>query len=123
DVISDLPDDSEVVADPHDTHAAFPLQSLHKVNDLRLGGDVERRCGLICNEQLRIASECDRNHHSLPLTARELMRIVAQATFRIGQPDRLEQADRPLPSLRVAEPQMLFRPLSELSLECEQWIE
>ena len=41
----------------------------------------------------------DRDHHALPLPARQLVRIGVQPGLRVGQPDRLEQLERTGPRL------------------------
>ena len=61
--------------------------------DLLLHGDVERRRRFVGDEQLRVGGDRCRDHHSLLLTARELMRVATHQRRRVGQLDLLEQFD------------------------------
>ena len=56
--ITTLGDHAQIVGDEHDGHAALGLQSLQQLQNLRLDGDIQRRGGLIRDEQLRAAREC-----------------------------------------------------------------
>ena len=72
--------------------------SLSRRQDLRLHHHVERRRGLVGDDQRRVARERHRDHHPLLLAPRELVRVVVQAAG--GQPDLLEElagADARLP--------------------------
>jgi hypothetical protein len=67
--------------------------SVQQLEDLGLDHHVERRGGLVRDDQARGAGERHRDHHALLLPARQLMRIVADAPRR--QTDLLEQVARP----------------------------
>ena len=86
--------DAEIVGDDHDGDAEPPRQILHQLQDLRLDGHVERGRRLVGDQQLGIAGKADGDHHALAHAARELMRILLEAAFRIGDPDQRQQLDR-----------------------------
>ena len=69
-----MPDDVEVVGDEDVREPELPLQVLEQVEDLRLHGDVERRHGLVADDQLRVDRERARDTDALALPARELVR-------------------------------------------------
>ena len=56
-------------------------QSLDQLEDLGLDRDVQCRRRLVCEDQLRIAGQRDRDHHALAHTARELVRVVVVAVL------------------------------------------
>ena len=64
-------------------------QPLEQLEDLRLDHDVERRRGLVPDDQRRVAGERHRDHHALAHAARELVR-VALPRFRLDA-HQLEQ--------------------------------
>ena len=59
-----------------------------------LDGDVERGRRLVGDQQLRVARECDRDHHALAHAAREAVRVVAQPLGGARDAHLLEQLDR-----------------------------
>ena len=64
------------MADEHHRHAELGLQILQQINHLRLNGHIQRRYGLIADDQLGPIDHGARNAHTLVLTARQLMRIA-----------------------------------------------
>ena len=97
DPVGDLPDHGQVVRDEDEGQVEVGLEAPQQVQDLRLDRDVERRDRLVAHDQLRLQRKGARDADSLPLAARELVRV---AVVVLGaQPDALEQlAD---PRLRV----------------------
>ena len=81
------------MCDQHNRRAepAFELQ--HQLEDLGLDGDVERRGGLVGDQQPWVAAERHGNHHALAHAAGELVRIVAHATLRIGDAHQAQHLD------------------------------
>ena len=65
--------------------------SREDVEDLRLDRHVERRRGLVRDQELRLAGERHRDHRALAHAARELVRVVAQPRPRAWDADPVEQ--------------------------------
>ena len=84
-----MPDDGEVVGDEQVGEVELALQVLEQVDDLSLDRDVERRDGLVGDDEVGVEGEGTGEADPLPLAARELVR-VARGGIR-GQPDGLEQ--------------------------------
>ena len=84
-VVGRLGDHAEVVRDQDDGAAEVALQLVHQLQDLGLGGHVERRGGLVGDQQVGVVDERHRDHHALPHSARELVRVVVHA--RLGARD------------------------------------
>jgi hypothetical protein len=87
---------AEVVGDQDHGHLAVALQRLEQVEDLRLHGDVERRRGLVGEEQLGAARQGDGDHDPLAHAARHLVGVHAQAALGLGDAHRGEQRERGL---------------------------
>ena len=68
---------------------SFSPQLLEQVQHRRLHRDVERRDGLVGDEQLRLEREGARDAHALALTAGELARIGVERPR--AEPDEVEQ--------------------------------
>ena len=86
-------DHAEVVRDENDGHAEVALHLPDEFEDLRLNRHVERRGGLVGDEQFGVAAERHRNHHALPHAAGELVRIGAQPALRVRYADEREEFD------------------------------
>ena len=69
-----MADDVEVVRDEDVGQAEVVLQVLQQVEDLCLHRDVQRRDGLVADDQLRVHGEGPRDADALTLAARELVR-------------------------------------------------
>src|SRR4051794_6932643 len=80
DLVAEIVDDGQVVADQDVTEAELLLEVLHQVQDLRLHGDVERGDRLVGDDQLRLGDQRARNSDALALAAGEFVRIF----LRIG---------------------------------------
>ena len=87
--------DAEVVGDEEEGELELGARSVEQLEDLRLRGHVERGGGLVGDEHARTVGQRHREQHPLPHAARELMRVVAGAPVGAGDPDLLEQLDRP----------------------------
>ena len=53
DFVGDFRDDAEIVRDEQERHPRLALEIADEVEDLRLDGHVERRRGLVGDQQLR----------------------------------------------------------------------
>src|SRR6516164_6511300 len=105
DLVANLGDHSEIVGYENDRGIGGGLQVTHEVEDLRLNGDVERRRGLVGNQELRIASECESDHCPLAHAAGKPMRIVVDALlgrWDFHQPQQIDGARTRLSSRQAA---------------------
>ena len=91
DVVGDLADHAEVVADEQHAHPVLLLELGEQLEDLALDGHVERGRRLVGDQQLGLAGERHRDHHALLLAARELVRIRGEPPLRLGHADLDEQ--------------------------------
>ncbi len=91
DVVGDLADDAEVVADEQHAHPALLLEPGEQLEDLALDRDVERGRRLVGDQELRLAGERHRDHHALLLAARELVRIRGEPALGFRHADLDQQ--------------------------------
>ena len=101
DAVRDLPDDREVVGHEQVGDAEVLLEVAQQVQDLGLDRDVERRDGLVADDELRPQRDRARDADALALAAGELVR-VAVVVLRV-EADALHQlVDRVLDAARAA---------------------
>lgn len=79
----------QVVADHDQTEVLLGHQLLDQPQDLSLDHHIESRRRLVRDDQVRVAGQRHRDHHTLPLTAGELVRIRVRARGR--QPHVLQE--------------------------------
>jgi hypothetical protein len=115
DVVRRLGDDAEVVGDDDDRAAELALEPVHQLENLRLRRHVERRRRLVGDQEVGVVDQCHRDHHALAHAARELMRVVVHAAFRLRNADRLEELERPTPRLAGAHVAVELDRLDELA--------
>ena len=77
-----MPHDREVVGDEQVRELELVLQLLEQIDDLRLNRDVERRHGLIRDDEVRVERERPRKADALSLAARELVRVAPGGVLR-----------------------------------------
>ena len=99
-------DDAEVVGDEDHRHVALAALLVDEVEDLRLHGDVERRGRLVGEQQRRAAGQGDGDHHPLAHAAGQLVRVLVEASCRLGD---LHVAEQPLGGLRRASSRFMPR--------------
>ncbi len=87
--------DAEVVGDQQDPRPQRALLLLHQVQDLGLDGHVERRGGLVGDEQGGAAGEGHGDHHPLAHAARELVRVVVEASLGVRHAHLAQQLTPP----------------------------
>ena len=100
DPVGDPPDHAKVMGDEQHRKAAVAFQFGKQIEDLRLYRHIERRCGLVGDQQVRIVGKRHRNHHALALPARQLVRIGGQTPCRVGNADAGQQVDCAFHDLR-----------------------
>ena len=62
------------------------LQVTDQLQDLRLGGDVERGRRLVRDQHGGLERQCHRDHHALALAAGQLVRIGPDDALGSGRP-------------------------------------
>ena len=97
-----------------DRHAELVAQAHQQLEDLRLDGDVERRGGLVGDQELRVAGERHRDHDPLAQPARELVRILREAPLRRADPDHAQQLEHPRADRGTAQLAMQAQRLADL---------
>ena len=102
DAVRDLGDDAHVVRHEQDADAALVGEPRMSAQDLRLDRDVERRRGLVGDDELRIAGQRRGDDDALALAAGELVRIGREPPLRLRNADRLQQLQRPAPAPAAA---------------------
>ena len=88
---------------------------LQELDDLRLDGDVERRGGLIGDDELGLGAQRERDHDALAHAAGELVRVVVDAPLGSRNADLGEQRDRSLPGGLVGHRQVRLDRLDDLA--------
>ena len=78
-IVGHLGDDAEIVGDDQDRHAQPLLQVRQQIEDLGLDGDVERRRGLVGDQQRGLAGKRHGDHDALAHAARQAVREVVDA--------------------------------------------
>ena len=86
--------DAEVVRDENDGELTLLIHAVDQFEDLRLNGDVERRCRLVADENIGIGGQRDRDDDTLAHTARKLKRILTVTFARFGNADLFQQFQR-----------------------------
>src|SRR5437667_5377865 len=87
--VAGLRHDAEVVGDQDHREVEFSFEAFQQFEDLRLDHDVQRRYGLVRDDDLRIAREGHRDHYALSHAAGELVRVFLGALA--VDPDELEE--------------------------------
>ena len=93
-VVAELGDEAEMVRDEDDRAGEAAAQVLQQRHDLRFDRRVERRRGLVGEQQIGLDQERHGDHHALAHAARELVRIGGEPQRRIGDADARERRDR-----------------------------
>ena len=79
--------------DIHNCHVVFFLQITDQLQDLRLNGNVQRRCWLVTDQNFRMAGNRDSDNNSLSHTTGKFVRILRIAFFCIGNTDFFQHFD------------------------------
>ncbi len=93
----------EVVGDHQHRHPELALQVLEQLEDLRLDGDVERRRGLVGDEQRRSADQRHGDHRSLAQAAGQLEGVEIERALGLGEADQAEHLDGTLARAAAAD--------------------
>jgi hypothetical protein len=103
-VVGQLGDHAQVVGDQQDGQPGPLLQVAQQVEDLRLGGHVERRRRLVRDQQAGASGEGHGDHRSLADAPAELVGVLLQPSLGAGHARQPEQFDRPLAGRRRRHP-------------------
>src|SRR5829696_649219 len=121
DAVAHVPHHGEIVADEQVSEAVLVLQIDEEVEHLRLHRDIERRDGLVGDDDVGIDRERLGDAEALTLPARELMRVFAHRLR--AQADASEQLRDTLVLLPTArEPEVLQR-FADDRAGREAWVE
>ncbi len=96
DAVGEVGDHAHVVGDEDDRRVEGVPQFPQEREDLGLHGDVERGRRLVGDDHLRVARDGDGDDDALTQTARELVGVLLEAPFGLGNADHLQQLDGPL---------------------------
>src|SRR5471032_2279455 len=108
----------------HLTNSRERLRQAHEeVEDLRLGGHVQRRGRFVGDQQVRIEGQGHGDHHPLALTAGQFERISLAQPQRVRQADITEQIDHPLLTHPGRTLTMGTQGFIDLPTHAQQWIE
>jgi hypothetical protein len=98
-MVGHLAHHAQIVADEQHAHAPRGLELADELQDLALDGDVQRRGGLVGDQQLGFAGQGHRDHHALLLAPRHLVRVGGHAPRRLRDAHLAQQFLSPLPGL------------------------
>ena len=93
DAVRDFGDDAEIVGDQDHGRARLRLAPRQQRQHLRLHGDVERRRGLVGDDELGAAGHRHGDDRALAHAAGELVRVLERAADRVGDVDLAQQLD------------------------------
>ena len=123
DLVRHVGHDAEVVRDHDDRVAVLLLHLLHELDDLSLNRHVERRGGLVGDEDVGVARQGHGDHDALAHAARELVRVVLDALLGVGDADHVEQLDRALERLLLGVAAVDAQALAELAADAVDRVE
>ena len=86
-----MSDDTEIVRDQQQRHAALLHQVTDQIQNLPLNSHIEGGGGLISNQQIRLTGQCHGNRDALTLTTRKLMWVGVDAASGSGNTDPVQQ--------------------------------
>lgn len=123
DFVGHLGDDTEVVCNEDDGHAAVFLEFAEEVEDLGLDGDVKCGGGFVGNEDFGVAREGHGDHDALSHAAGHLVGIVVDAGFGGRDADLLEEIDGGAVRVGFAEPLVQAEYGADLVADAEDGVE
>ncbi len=121
--VGEVCDHAQVVRD-QDDRGAEPLSNFaQEVEDPGLNGHVERRRGLVGDQDLRVARKRNRDHHPLAHPAGELVRVLLDPAARVRDVHEIEQLHHPRPGLTLGHVHVLLHDLLDLASDPEHRIQ
>ena len=122
-LVADLGDHPHVVRDEDDGRPGSFLEFLDEMEDLRLDRHVERRRGLVRDQERRLAEQGHGDHDPLLHPAREFVGVGRDARLGLGDPHHVEHRDGPGAGLVPLDPEPELQDLAQLLLDAEDGVE
>ena len=116
-------DDAEVVGDDDEGDAEVLGEGFHQFQDLGLDGDIEGGGGFVGDDEAGVATEGHSDHHALAHTAAELVGVLPDAAFRVGDADLGEEVDGVFAGFVAGFAHMELDGFGELAVEGEDGVE
>ena len=123
DAVRNLAHDGQVMGDKQHRHAHVAFQVCQQVENLGLDRDIKRGCGLVGDQQLWPVGQRHRDHHTLALPARKLVRISAEPAFCLADADLFQQFYDLVGHRRAAQPLVQLDAFAQLPLDCVQRVQ
>ncbi len=123
DPIGDLGDHAEVVGDEQHAGAVIALQVADQLEDLRLGGDVQRSGRLVGDQQRRFENQRDGDDDALALPAGELVGVRGHHAPGVRQAHFLDRPEHPCKAFRLGQPGVLAQHFVDLVAAAHHRIE
>ena len=99
--VAERADQAQVVADEDQPHAAIRHEVVEDPEHVHLHRHVERRGGLVGDQQIGFGGQHHRDHRALAHPARQLVRVGAHDARGVGDAHGLERGERPALRLRA----------------------
>ena len=123
DVIRHLRHHREVVGDVKRCHTGVANRLFDRRQHAHLGGDVERRGGLVKHNQVGLRAQSHGRHGALQLSTRHLVRKTLPKILRVGQAQLFKEGQRPLLRLRAVAHAVVQRSLHHLRQDTMRRVE
>ena len=121
--VAGLSDHAHVVRHQHHRRAVLFAQALEQGDDLRLDRDIERRGGLVGDDELGLGGQRQGDDDPLAHAAGELVRVLIDARFGGRDTGFLQQMDGALACLGSAHRQVRLDGLGQLPTDGVQRVE
>ena len=121
--ICDIGHDTKIMGYKNNRHATRAAQIFDQLENLCLGRDIQRRCRLIRNQDVRLQRQRHRDHHALPLATRKLEGIGPNRGLRIGDAHFIQQLQRPRAPFGPGKRAMGLEDLSDLGTHTHQGVQ
>ncbi len=119
--VAHLGHDSQVMRDHEHGHSGVFLEFVDEPEHLGLDGDVQGRGGLVRDQEVRVAGQCDGYDHALLHSSRELVRVLRYARARDA--DHLQHGHGLLQGFIVVHPLVDLDAFGDLLADGLDWVE
>ena len=114
---------AQIVRNHNQRHPQVLGQRLHQLQNLRLDGHIQRRRRLVRDNQTRVATQRHGDHHPLPHSPAELVRVLPDPPLRVGNPHLRQQVNGVPPRLIPGLPHMQLDGLRQLPVQRQHGIQ